>query len=232
MNDDEKKSLIRHKKLPLKDAWTLVAMADRINGGAYVKFPEFDQDTGKVSTRPNREIIKDQISLGLVNITEADRNFATQMHDHFQGIAFKALSEKLNDFDQKILNFITHEEVDAGLGMAYLACMAVRYRREIEKDTKSDLFLKIGSTSTHQASIGHHLRLKVFVIAKYEGRAFPGSVVRATDGTNLYFWSSSKTVDMWPDHPEEFEIIGVVKAHGTDRDNRPETRLTRVKLVL
>jgi hypothetical protein len=232
VNDDEKKSLIRHKKLPLKDAWTLVAMADRINGGAYVKFPEFDQDTGKVSIRPNREIIKDQISLGLVNITEADRNFATLMHDHFQGIAFKALSEKLNGFDQKILNFITHEEVDAGLGMAYLACMAVRYRREIEKDTKSDLFLKLGSTSTHQATIGHHLRLKVFVIAKYEGRAFPGSVVRATDGTNLYFWSSSKTVDMWPDHPEEFEIIGVVKAHGTDRDNRPETRLTRVKLVL
>jgi len=228
---DEKKQLIRHKKLRLKDAWSLVAMADRINAGGYVKFPEFDQETGKVSIRPNREIIKDEISLGLTNITEADRIVASQMAEHFQGIAFKALSEKLNDFDQKILNFITHDEVDAGLGMAYLACMAVRYRREIEKETKSDLFLKLGSTSTHQGSIGQHLRAKVFVIAKYEGKAFPGSVVRATDGTNLYFWTSSKMIDMWPDAPEEFEVVGVIKAHGLDRENRPETRLTRVKIV-
>jgi hypothetical protein len=39
-------------------------------------------------------------------------------------------------------------------------------------------------------------------------------------------------VDMWPDSPEEFPIVGVIKAHGQDRDNIPETRLTRVKIAM
>ncbi|CAB4241687.1 hypothetical protein UFOVP71_225 [uncultured Caudovirales phage] len=231
MDAEQKKQFVKHQKIPLKDAWALVAMADRINAGEYIKFPEFDQATGNVSRRPNREIIKDQVALGLVNISDADREFAEKMSEHFQGIAFDAISKTLGDFDQKILNFITHDEVDANMGMAYLACMAVRYRREIVKEHKAEVLLKVGGTSTPQGSIGQHLRLKVSVIAKFAGKVFAGSVVRATDGTNLYFWTSSKEVDMWPDSPEEFEIIGVVKAHGNDRDNAHETRLTRVKIT-
>jgi len=40
------------------------------------------------------------------------------------------------------------------------------------------------------------------------------------------------TVDMCPDAPEQFPIVGVVKAHGQDRDGAQETRLTRVKIAL
>jgi hypothetical protein len=232
MNTEERKNFVKNQKLPLTDAWALVAMADRINAGAYVKFPELDQETGLVKIRPNREIIKDQIALGLVNITDADRAFGQQLNNHFQGIAFKALTETLGDFDQKILQFITHDEVDTTMGMAYLACMAVRYRREVAKEQKAEELLSVTATTTHQGSIKQHLRLRVRVIAKFAGRVFAGSVVRATDGTNLYFWTSSQEVDMWPDAPEEFEIVGAVKAHGYDRDNNAETRLTRVKIAL
>lgn len=232
MDTEQKKNFVKNQKLPLADAWALVAMADRINNGAYVKFPELDQETGNVKVRPNREIIKDQIVLGLVNLTDADRAFGQLMADHYQGLAFKALTESLNEFDQKILNFITHDEVDTTMGMAYLACMAVRYRREIEKEHRQDAMLRLNGTSIHQGSIGQHLRLNVSVISKFEGRAFPGSVVRATDGTNLYFWTSSKMIDMWPDAPEQFPIVGVVKAHGQDREGIQETRLTRVKIAM
>jgi hypothetical protein len=191
-----------------------------------------DQETGNVKIRPNREIIKDQIALGLVNITDADRAFAELMHEHFQGLAFKALTDTLGDFDQKILNFITQNEVDANMGMAYLACMAVRYRREIAKETKAEVLLRVGGTSMHYGVPGQHVRLKVQVLNKFAGKVFSGSVVRATDGTNLYFWTSSQQIDMWPDSPEEFEIVGVVKSHGNDRDSHAETRLTRVKIAL
>ena len=232
MNNEERKNFIKKKKLPLTEAWSLVAMADRVNEGMYIKFPEFDQDTGVVAKHPNRELIKTQLALGCPNVTETDRQFGQAMHDHFQGIAFKALSERLNEFDQKIMNFITQDEVDTTMGMAYLACMAVRYRRELAKETKNEVLLRVGGTSIHQGSIDQHLRLRLQVMSKFEGRAFPGSVVRATDGSNLYFWTSSKMIDMWPDAPEEFEIVGVVKNHQTDRDGNAETRLTRVKIVI
>ena len=44
----------KSKKIPIADAWALVAYADRINGGEYIKFPEFDPDSGNVKRKPNR----------------------------------------------------------------------------------------------------------------------------------------------------------------------------------
>ncbi len=232
MDNEQKKAFVKQNKLPIADAWALVAMADRINEGKYIKFPEFDPESGNVKYRPNREIIANQIALGLVNITPLDREMGERMANHFQGLAFSLLGGKTNDFDQKIINLITQDEIDRNMGLAYMACLANRYHRELVKEHKQSILENIAGTSTHQGSIGQHVRLNVTVINKYEGRAFPGSVVRATDGTNLYFWSSSKMIDMWPDAPEQFPIVGVIKAHGKDRDGIQETRLTRVKIVM
>lgn len=232
MDQREQDTIAKNRKLPIADAWALVAYADRINGGAYVKFPEFDQETGNVKRRPNRELIDDQITLGLRTLKDEDRELGQKMADHFQGLVFDALSGKTNDFDQKIINLITEQEVHAKMGMAYMACLGARYHKEIVKESRQELMFKLGSSSIHQGAVGQHLRLEVSVLSKFEGRVFAGSVVRATDGKNLYFWTSSKTVDMWPDAPEKFPIVGVVKAHGTDRDGYQETRLTRVKIAM
>lgn len=231
MSPAERKSILKDKKLPIRIAWALVAFADRINKGAYVKFPECDAETGNVTLRPNRELISDQITLGLCGLTEADYTSGDKFAEHFQGLVFDALSGKSTEFDQKIINLIS-ESVIADSAMAFLACMGARYHRDTVKEYKNEMMFKLGSTSRHQGTIGETLRLNVTVLSKYEGKAFPGSVVRATDGANLYFWSSSKMIDMWPDSPEQFPIVGVVKAHGIDRDNYTETRLTRVKITL
>jgi hypothetical protein len=223
---------VRNKKIPIAKAWALVAYADRVNGGEYVKFPEFDAETGNVKRKPNRELISDQLVIGFRNVTDEDVAHGQKLADHFQGLVFDALSGKANDFDQKIINLITESEVHEKLGLAYMACLCARYRKEIVKEFRQEQMFRLGHSSIHQGSIGQHLRLEVAVLSKFEGRAFPGSVVRATDGSNLYFWSSSQTIDMWPDTPEQFPIVGVVKAHGTDRDGNQETRLTRVKIVM
>lgn len=232
MDQTERKNAVKNRMLPIADAWALVAMADRINEGCYVKFPEFDQETGNVKFRPNRQIIEDQIELGQFGVTDADRKFGAILAEHFQGLVFDALGGKTNEFEQQIINLITAEEVHARHGIAYMACLANRYHKEIVKDARREQMFKIGHTSIHQGAIGQHLRLNVRIISKYAGRAFPGSVVRATDGQNLYFWTSSKEVDMWPDAPEEFPIVGIVKSHGIDNEQYQETRLTRVKIAM
>ena len=223
----------KDKKIPIAEAWALVAYADRINGGEYIKFPEFDAETGNVKRKPNRELINDQVAvMGFRSVTVEDREHGKLLADHFQGLAFDALSGKANDFDQKIINLITAEEVHEKMGLAYMACLGARYRKDIVKEYRQEQMFKLGHSSIHQGSVGQHLRLQVTVLAKFEGRAFPGSVVRATDGENLYFWTSSQTIDMWPDTPERFPVVGVVKAHGSDKDGNQETRLTRVKIVV
>jgi hypothetical protein len=232
MDQVQKKRFLKEQKLPIADAWALVAFADRINEGKYIKFPELDQDTGNIKLHPNRELIKTQVALSFPNVTDADRELGAKMAEHFQGLAFTMLGAQSNDFDQKIMNLITQEDIDANMGMAYMACLGSRYHKEIVKEQRQETLNKVIATSIHQGAIGQHVRLNVTVINKFAGKVFAGSVVRATDGVNLYFWTSSKTVDMWPDAPEEFPIVGVVKAHGQDRDGAQETRLTRVKIVI
>lgn len=223
----------RGQQITQQEAWALVAYADRINQGQYVKFPEFDQETGQVSIRPNRDLIKDELALGLKNIQDEDRAFGEKMYDHFQGLAFAALSgQRFNDYDQKIMNLISKETLPAGLSMVYLAPMAARYRREIDREEKSEILEQIGTTSLHQGQIGSPFQGRMVIVAKFAGKIFAGSVVKATDGSNFYFWTSSKTVDVWPNAPEPFNVIAVVKAHGQTREGYPETRLTRVKLVV
>jgi hypothetical protein len=231
--DEAKRMAEKDPKIPIATAWALVAYADRINNGEYIKFPEFDPETGNVKRKPNRELIADQLAVvGFRNVTDADRAHGQVLADHFQGLAFDALSGKTNDFDQKIMNLITAEEVHEKMGLAYMACLGARYRKDIVKEFREQQMLTLGHSSIHQGTVGQHLRLEVTVLSKYEGRAFPGSVVRATDGSNIYFWSSSQKIDMWPDTPERFPIIGVVKGHGIDREGFQETRLTRVKIVM
>lgn len=230
--DQQPAESTKNKKIPIADAWALVAWADRINGGAYVKFPEFDQETGNIAKRPNRSLIEEQLEFNMRGIKDEDRAMGQKLAEHFQGLVFDALSGKTNEFDQQIINLITEQEVHSKLGLAYMACLGARYHKEIVKEARQEQMFKLGSSSIHQGAVGQHVRLEVTVLSKFEGRAFPGSVVRATDGQNLYFWTSSKMIDMWPDAPEKFPIVGVVKAHGTDRDGYQETRLTRVKIAM
>lgn len=222
----------RGQQITQQEAWALVAYADRINRGQYVKFPEFDQETGQVSIRPNRDLIKDELTLGMKNIVDEDRVFGEKMYSHFQGLAFAALSgQRFNDYDQKVMNLISKETLPAGLSMVYLAPMAARYRREIDREEKNEILEQIGATSIHQGQIGSPFEGKMVIVSKFAGKIFAGSVVKATDGSNFYFWTSSKNVDLWPSAPEPFRVIAVVKAHGQTREGYPETRLTRVKLI-
>lgn len=231
MNDEQKKRLMKEQKIPMSVAWALVAYADRINKERYVKEPELDRETGNVVARPNRSLIADQITLGMSGLTQADRDMGERMEAHFQGLAFSLLT-KPNEFDQKILNFTAQGEIDANIGMAYLACMGARYHRELAQEYKEEMLQRVSFSSTHQGTIGHYVKLNVTVLSKFAGKVFNGSVIRATDGTNIYFWTSSLDVDMWPDSPEEFPIIAVIKAHGRDRDGYAETRLTKVKIAM
>jgi hypothetical protein len=231
--DDAAQVAEKEKKIPIAEAWALVAYADRINNGDYVKFPEFDPESGNVKRKPNRELISEQVAvMGFRSVTAEDKARGQILADHFQGLVFDALSGKANDFDQKIINLITAEQVQPHRDLAYMACLGARYRTDVVKEYRREQMFKVGHSSIHQGTLGQHLRLAVTVLAKFEGRAFPGSVVRATDGNNIYFWSSGKMVDMWPDTPEQFPVVGVVKAHGVDRDGYQETRLTRVKIVM
>jgi hypothetical protein len=180
--------------------------------------------------RPKAGLFLHAIGLGMPAVTNEDRARGQDMAQHFQGLAFDALGGDQHEFDQKILKLIQKQEVGVRTGMALMACLGSRYRREVGRERVAEAVGKIGYSSVFQGVIGERIRRKITVLSKFAGRTFLGSVIRATDGENLYFWTSSKTVDHWP-NDGEFEVIGEVKTHSTDQHGHQETRLTRVKIA-
>ena len=65
-------------RVNIDDAWALVAMADRINEGKYIKHIEYAVDpvtgfyTNEILYRPNRELIKQSLETGVPAITADD----------------------------------------------------------------------------------------------------------------------------------------------------------------
>lgn len=221
--------------IPIAQAWALVAMADRINDGKYVKFVEYaigenGVPTDVIAYRPNRELIADSIANGSPAVSDEDRERGAKMAEHFKGLMFDALTGEQHEFDQKILNLMQKEVVGARSGMAFLACMGSRYRKETTRERVQASIGAIGTTSAYQGQPGEKIQRSVKILSKFAGKTFLGSVVRATDGTNLYFWTSSQTVDYWTDDVE-FKIQAHVKAHSKDQHGHQETRLTRVKIA-
>lgn len=222
------------KTIPIADAWALVAMADRINGGRYIKFIEYRQDdtgshTDEIAFRPNRDLILNSLMSGAPAVTDADRAHGRVLAEHFQGLALAALGGNIGDFDRSVFAIVQKDEVGTGRDLAFIACLGARYHREVAREAVEQRLDQIGFGSVFQGSIGENLTRKVRVLAKFAARSFEGSVVRATDGNNLYFWTSSKPVGFWSE--EELVVRGAVKAHSTDQKGYRETRLTRVKIA-
>lgn len=220
--------------IPIEQAWALVAMADRINDGRYVKFVEYAPNDGSGQTnviayRPNRDLIRDSLATGEPAVADTDRQRGEEMAQHFQGLALTAVGGDMSDFDRRIFSLINKDEIGVESGMAYIACLGSRFRREVAREKITEVINRIGATSRYQGTIGQSMTIRLRVLAKFAGRTFMGSVVRATDGDNLYFWTSARTVDEWPDG--EFTVKASVKAHGQDHNQQEETRLTRVKIV-
>lgn len=225
------------KTLPIADAWALVAMADRINQGRYVKFAEYEyagheQDPNaqpRLARESNRTLIERSLDTGKPAVTNEDRAQGQAMAEHFQGLALTALGGDIGEFDRNLLVIIQKDQVTLRKDMAFMACLGARYRRELAREAITTQVNQIGGGSQFQGSIGENITRRVQILARFAARTFDGSVIRATDGSNLYFWTSSKPTTYWA--ADDVAVKGAVKAHGTDQNGYRETRLTRVKIV-
>lgn len=209
--------------IDLNEAWALVAMADRINKQKYIKQDSDDE-------KSNRTLISASLKHGKPAVTKKDRELGAKLSEHFQYLVLNSIMGKVNEFDNKILSLIQQEEIGERSGFAFLACLPARYHRELKREALREEEEVIGLSSKHQGEVNEKIERTVRLLSKFEGKTFGGSVVKATDGENLYFWTSSRLISDWPDVGIDFKVKARVKAHNWTRDTgRPETRLTRVQ---
>jgi hypothetical protein len=231
---NKRNNLANEPKLSKLEALALCAMATRVNDGEYVKHTDFvARGNGEVEKHPNREIIKmHRNGQGGYEVTKADQDLAVKLLEHFEGLAFDVISGSATDFDRKVLSILENDEVGAVTDMALLASLPARYSREIERGELDEALATLAVTSTFQGTVGEKMDVDLEILAVYPGRTFAGSVCKATDGTNMYFWTSARMADLWHRNTP-IRVRGSVKQHFVDeRTNAKTTRLTRVKEVL
>ena len=96
-----KKGYESRKGEPMIDimtAWSLVAMADRVNKQKYIK-----EDSDK--QKSNRNLITLSLKHGKPAVTKKDEQFGVKLAEHFEYLILNSLMGKLNEFDNRILSF-------------------------------------------------------------------------------------------------------------------------------
>lgn len=212
------------KTITRMDAWAAVAYADRTQGGEYLGSNSFVKE----GQRRNKEIALEAIDNPSL-VTEADREQAEILDLHFQGLMMKKLTVALNDFENTILKIIQKDAVTVNYDLAVMASLPASMRREDARKAKSEKVAIAGANSEYQGSVKDKITLPIKILSIFHSKNYPGVIVTAQSGTNLYKFFSSHT-DAWTEGVE-VTVQGTVKDHRVDgRTGSKETWLNRVKV--
>lgn len=193
--------------------------ADRINGGQYIK-PDTVQ-TAEPILGTNRSLTQQALADASM-VTEADRERASLMRTHFQGLMMQIVAGKmLSEFDAKCLalaNGDTISERDLG----WVACLPSTWSRAQKRAADRDRLLD--AKPEHLGKIGERVQVQAEVLACRWSQNWAVFYVTAlTPDNQALFWASRENLDQG----SRWAIQGKVKAH---RDQF-QTQLSHVKIL-
>ena len=215
-----------------------------------------DYDTGKLVTEPspedyngvyqseayvfaNRDLIKETLGVGSLNRFKPDLNSipklvvndehraqAEKIHKHFKGLSFKAMADKMNDFEKAVFKVITTEELtsrDVGL----VASLPSSYNHEMKR--KGDLKAKkeLAKNSSYIGSVGDRLETELQIVTHKFLPRFDCYVVNAiANDKDMVAFFTGKDAAVFG---KKCKVRGTVKRTDISKyNNGPETFLTRV----
>lgn len=201
--------------------WAVAVYANRVNG-EYLNGAVRDPETGQVMRERNIDIMRNQLKLGLIDVTTEDLQQGQQAKAWHQGrITLKLLrGEALSDFERALLGVLEQEEFwDRGhrLETAILASQINNWIKGVKQDA-----LMEGIDHTPLAGIGERVKATATVVRSVFSMNYNVFFITAHTVCNKLIFFSYRN-DM--KEGDVIELQGTVKSHRTDR-----TQLNRVKV--
>lgn len=217
------------KAQPIYDielAWAAVAAADRVNGGKYINQNVYDAPEG---SKFNKHIAYELLAAP-EGITAEDREFGQKLQEHFQGLLLRRITGQLkSDFLNTIADLVAKEQVSK-FDVACMAALPNTYRKDLERDAKTERQQSMSSTSEYLGGQGSRHSLVVEILDTIYSRNYNIYIVTATDGKNVIKFSTAKDPAAYP-IGKQVNIKGSVKrCEENNRTGVKETWLTRVKI--
>lgn len=167
-------------------------------------------------------------------VTDEHRKTGNMIVEHFRtSLAFKKLSDTLNNFEERVAEFIGGDLVGR-FGVSVAASLPNSYRIDQKREEFNDIMDGYRQTSEFQGSIGAKLSMDVDIIDMKFLRNFGSYVVTGvTDNKHIikFFWNKD------PDltgvlEGKTLKVIGRVKTHELSKyTNCNETMLNYVKII-
>ena len=206
--------------------WAAAAYAHRINGGDYLKDPEYARDadgqwTGNVLRLRNRDVMRQALGDETV-ITDSDRNLGSRARDYTsKQILVKALKGILTEFEQSLQGAVAMTEFDecnCRVELAIVASQIRSYEQAVQLEAAME-----GIRSEPVADVGAKVDTDITVVKSVYSQNFGVYFITAvtTDKRAVFFSYRERLAN-----GRQCRVRGTVKAH---RDN--STQLNRVRIA-
>ena len=209
----------------LKTVMTFAVSAHFQNGKEYKNY----------GSKTNKSII--QTHLGLLDekrmvfvdyVTEECADIAEQIIQYYKGLTFKAMGNKINDFEQKVLGLINCKLVDQR-DIGVIASLPKAYFRAVKRDATDAMMRKLSTTSIHIGTQGEDVEGTINILNCSFIQRLQCHVVNAEMQGNIVCFFTKHAAEHWG---ETCEIKGKVKRHQTSKfHGGKETVLNYVKTV-
>jgi len=208
----------------LKTVMTFAVAAQEQNGD-YINYGKL---TNKMIIQSHLGILDDNRALYVDHITDSVTNIAEDIIQYYKGLTFKAMGNKINDFEQKILSIINSGVIDQR-DIGLIASLPKSYNRAVKRDVTDTQMRKLSTTSIYIGTIGEDVESEIRILNCSFIQKLQCHVVNAEMNGNVVCFFTKHNADHWGD---TCAIKGKVKRHQTSNfHGGKETVLNYVKKV-
>lgn len=210
----------------LKTVMTYSVSAYMQNGEMYINNAGLRNNKGIVMTHMN--ILDDSRASFVDHITQECEDVADKIIQYYKGLTFKAMGNKINDFEQRVLDVIQSGIVDRR-DIGVVASLPKSYFRAVKRDGTDQKLRQLSITSEYMGREGDEVTATIEVLNCSFIQKLQCYIVNAQMGDNIVVFFTKHPAEHWG---ETCEIKGKVKRHQTSKfHNGKETVLNYVKTV-
>ena len=184
--------------------------------------------TNKIIIQSHMNLLKENRMVFVDHVTRDCEDTAESIIQYYKGLTFKAMGNKINDFEQRVLEFIQSETVtDRDIGV--VASLPKAYFRSVKRDATDAKLRKLSTSSIHIGTLGEDIQGEVNILNCSYIQRLACHVVNADMQGNIVCFFTKHPAEHWG---EKCVIKGKIKRHQTSKfHNGKETVLNYVKVV-
>jgi len=216
---------MQQQTFDLKTVMTYAVAAHKQKNEDYVNYGTV---TNKIIIAAHLGLLDQKNMIFVDYISDECVNIADSIIQYYKGLTFKAMGNKINDFEQKVLGLINSKLVDRR-DIGVIASLPKAYFRAIKRDATDTHMRKLSTTSIHVGTLGEDITGTINVLNCSFIQRLQCHVVNAEMNGNIVCFFTKHDAAHWG---ETCEIKAKVKRHQVSKfHGGKETVLNYVKVA-